>query len=125
MSSSDYRIENTSIKTKAVDLSDDRQASFDLEASFTHTYSGTAEKLVKIFRLSQLVNEEIEHLFVDAKNLPQKLRIKMPEFLNFVENFRQNIVNRGYVSDKTYEKREARDATKMLSSFLFNVLKDN
>ena len=49
----------------------------------------------------------------------------MPEFLNFVENFRQNVVNRGYVSDKTYEKREARDATKMLSSFLFNVLKDN
>ena len=49
----------------------------------------------------------------------------MPEFLNFLENFRQIIVNRGSIPDKLFEKREARDATNMLSSFLYNVLVDN
>ena len=33
-SASEYRIKDTSLKTQAVDLSEERQASFDLEASF-------------------------------------------------------------------------------------------
>ena len=96
-----------------------------MDASFAHTFSGSTEKLSKIFRMSKAVNDEIQHLFVEARNLPASLRLKMPEFLNFIENFRQIIVNRGHVSVKVYEKRESRDSTRMLASFLYNVLKDN
>ena len=71
------------------------------------------------------MNEEIQHLFVDAKNLPPSLRVKMPEYLNLIDNFRQCVISRGFVSEKIYEKRETKDATVMLSSFLYNVLKDN
>ena len=49
----------------------------------------------------------------------------MPEFLNFLDNFRHIIVNLGQVPEKTFEKREAKAATKMLACFLTNVLSDN
>ena len=64
-------------------------------------------------------------MLIDARNLPVGLRIKMPEFLEFVKNFRQIVVARCFVSVKNIEMREARAATKMLSTFLYNVLIDN
>ena len=47
----------------------------------------------------------MSHLLVDDRELPANLRLKMPEFLNFVENFRSILVGQGYVSRKIWEKK--------------------
>jgi len=83
------------------------------------------KKLQEIFRLSQIVHEEISHLLTDSKKLPSTLRLKMPEFLNFVGNFRSIVVAKGFVSRLPWEKKETKHATSMLACFLYNVLKDN
>ena len=67
----------------------------------------------------------MHHLLVDDRELPANLRLKMPEFLNFVENFRSILVGQGFVSRKNWQKKEAKQATLMLSVFLYNVLQDN
>jgi hypothetical protein len=38
---------------------------------------------------------------------------------------RSIVVRNGFISKKVFEKRMAKDATKMLSRFLFHVLKEN
>jgi len=67
----------------------------------------------------------MEHLLTDKINLPDTLKIKMPEFNNFVAKLRTIVVNRCFISKKVFEKRMAKDATKMLSCFLFHILKEN
>ena len=96
-----------------------------MDASFTNVAPGTKEKLNRIFTLSRVVHEEMHNLWTDERDLPANLRIKMPEYLNFVENFRQIIVSKGYISVKLYEKKECKNATEMLSGFLYQVLSDN
>ena len=62
---------------------------------------------------------------VDERKLPSSLKLKMPEFLNFVENFRAILAAKGFISKKVWEKRDMKSVTEMLSSFLYNVLQDN
>ena len=59
----------------SVDSKPDTSGSFEHNASFQHTSAATTEKLNKVFRLSEQVNAEIEHMFNDSKNLPASLRI--------------------------------------------------
>ena len=123
-----YRVDNTDLKISAMDMPEQKDPSFDVSGtnmSFVHTTAGSQEKLVKIFRLSERVNNEIEHLFTDARNLPTSLRLKMPELLNFMDNFRQILINRAFIPTKPWEKREVKGTTKMIASFLHNVLRDN
>lgn len=49
----------------------------------------------------------------------------MPEYLNFIDAFRNMIVAKGHVTKEVWEKREMKVVTQMLSSFLYNVLSDN
>ena len=49
-SASSYKVENTNLKTLAVDIPD-RQDSFDMNASFAHTFQSSLEKLNKVFTL--------------------------------------------------------------------------
>ena len=44
---------------------DDRQASFDLNSSFVHTFTGSIDKLIRVFTLCEKVYEEMDHLLVD------------------------------------------------------------
>jgi hypothetical protein len=107
-----FKIEDTNIRTLAVDMKqDDRQASFDLNSSFAHTFTGTWEKLNRVFCLAQRVNEEMEHLLTDKLKLPDSLKVKMPEFNNFVVQMRTIVVSRGFISKKVYEKRMAKHTT--------------
>ena len=50
-SASSYKVENTNLKTLAVDIPDNRQDSFDMNASFAHTFQSSLEKLSKVFTL--------------------------------------------------------------------------
>lgn len=122
-----YKVENTNIKTQFVklDKSHEKSVSFDLDSSFQHAITHTPEKLNKVFGLAQRVNEEIEHILTDKNNLPPSLKVKMPEFNNIVAALRSLVVSRSFISTKVFEKRMAKDATKMLSTFLFHVLREN
>lgn len=66
VSVSTFRVENSNIKMPALDMShDDRQASFDLNSSFVHTFTGSIDKLIRVFTLCEKVYEEMDHLLVD------------------------------------------------------------
>ena len=96
-----------------------------MDSSFANTLTITPEKLIKVFQLAQRVNEEMEHMLTDKTNIPASLKVKMPEFNNIVAALRSLVVSRSFISTKVFEKRLAKDTTKMLSTFLFHVLREN
>ena len=67
----------------------------------------------------------MSHLLIDERSLPPSLKLKMPEYLNFVDSLRALIVAKGFVSEQPWEKREMKCVTEMLSHFLYNALQEN
>ena len=67
----------------------------------------------------------MSHILTNELELPDELRLKMPELLNFIQNFRSIVVAQGYVTQEAWEKREMKHVTLMLSNFVYNVLVDN
>lgn len=118
---SSYNIEGTQQKTKAVDLS----TSTDFDASFTKEISSSKEKFGKVYNWAQRIHNDMKNILIDNTNLPASLRVKMPEFNNMVAQLRSLVISRGFIATMTWEKRMMVDATKMLSAFLFHVLREN
>jgi len=92
---SKYKIDQTSIKTMAMDLPQEA-ASFEVDTSFQHQPQASLEKLNKIFFFSEKVNEEIQSLLQDDRNLDASLRLKLPEFQNMMENFSRIVISQGF-----------------------------
>ena len=83
------------------------------------------KKIRKILRLAESVDEEMNKLANDPKDLPTNLKVKMAEFLAFLQKLKAEFISQTFVATESFEVKHMKATIRMLWRFLYHVLADN